>query len=205
VVLLHTCAGIADHEEYWAVQLVTWGYVVLVVDSLTPRGRKYICDGRGDSVSPWDRALDAFGAKKYLSNLPFVDPDRIAVVGASHGGVALLEIIKQSTSESVAISPFRAAVAFYPLCGEPESLNAPTLVMIGGKHNWTPAEQCVQYLQKLEQPHEMTLKVFPDAHHLLDHPGIDTEELGFIIRSNSEAAKQAMQMTREFLSEQLWS
>ena len=203
VVLLHTCSGITDHEEYWTAQLVSWGYVVLVVDSLTPRGQKYICDGRVGSVSPWNRALDAFGAKKYLSNLPFVDPNRIAVVGASHGGMAVLEIIKQSTSENIPISPFRAAVAFYPLCGEPELLNTPTLVMIGGADKWTPAEQCIQYLQKLEQPHEMTLRVFPDAHHLFDHPGIDTEELGFIIRSNVDAAQQAIQMTREFLSEQL--
>ena len=39
------------------------------------------------------------------------------------------------------------------------------------------------------------------AHHIFDHPGIDTEEIGLIIRSDPEAAAQAIRMTREFLIE----
>ena len=47
-------------------------------------------------------------------------------------------------------------------------------------------------------PHEMTVKVFPDPRHVFDHPGIDIVELGYIVRSDPEAAAQAIQMTREF-------
>ncbi|MGI9317618.1 MAG: dienelactone hydrolase family protein [bacterium] len=53
MVLLHTCAGISEHEASWAETLVGWGYVVLTVDSLTPRGVNYICDGRPGSMAPW--------------------------------------------------------------------------------------------------------------------------------------------------------
>ena len=49
----------------------------------------------------------------------------------------------------------------------------------------------------------MTLKVFDGAHHGFDHPGIDIVEFGNIVRSDPEAAAQAIQMTREFLSERL--
>jgi hypothetical protein len=49
VVLLHTCAGISKHEGFWVTRLVAQGYVVLTVDSLTPRGMSYICDGRPSS------------------------------------------------------------------------------------------------------------------------------------------------------------
>ena len=203
VVVLHTCAGISEHEEAWHRRLASWGYVVLTVDSLSPRNQKYICDGRAGSVSPWNRALDAYGAKKYLSALSFVDPTRIAVIGMSHGGMTILEIIKKSTVVDQSINPFSAAIAFYPLCGEPEPINTPTLVLIGGMDTWTPAIQCVQYLDKLKPPHEMTLKVFPDAHHLFDHPQIDTEELGKILRSDPEANTQATELTREFLSKWL--
>jgi len=38
IVLLHTCAGLSKHEEMWSKRLVSWGYVVLSVDSFSPRG-----------------------------------------------------------------------------------------------------------------------------------------------------------------------
>jgi dienelactone hydrolase len=124
-------------------------------------------------------------------------------MGMSHGAMTILEVIKRSTSVGLAMEPFRAAVALYPLCGVPEPIITPTLVLIGGADNWTPADQCVQYLEELQTPHEMTLKVFPDAYHVFDHPGIDIVELGHIVRSDPEAAAQAIRMTREFLNDQL--
>ena len=203
VVLLHTCAGISEHEEAWANMLVDWGYVVLTVDSLKPRELEYICDGRSGSTAPWARALDAFGAKQYLSNREFVDPKRLAVMGMSHGGMSILEVIKQSTAEGLKTRPFGAAVALYPLCGEPETINTPTLVAIGGKDSWTPAEQCVQYLEKLPSPNELTLKVFPDAYHLFDHPDIDVVELGYTLRTDPDAAARVYRLVREFLDQWL--
>ena len=206
IVLLHTCAGISEHEEMWSKRLVSWGYIVLSVDSFKPRGFEYICDGRvggGALTTPWRRALDAYGAKRYLSSRSFVEPDRIAVMGMSHGGMAVLETIKQSTSEGLAMQPFQAAVAFYPLCSEPEPINTPTLILIGSEDRWTPAELCIQYVEKLKPQQEITLGMFDNAHHAFDHPGIDTIDLGYIIRSNQKAANQANQMTREFLAKWL--
>jgi len=203
IVLLHTCFGISEHEEMWSKRLVSWGYVVLSVDSLKPRGKEHICDGRvGNYVGPWARALDAYGAKKYLSTRSFVDPARIAVMGMSHGGMTVLETIKQSTSEGLAMQPFQAAIAFYPLCSVPEPINTPTLILSGSEDSWTPAVLCEQYVEKLQPRHEITLRVFAGAHHLFDHPGID-KDTGHIVRSNPEAAAQASQMSREFLEERL--
>jgi dienelactone hydrolase len=183
IVLLHTCNGLSEHEEMWSKRLVDWGYVVLSVDSFTARGLDYTCDGRvGHYVGPWARALDAYGAKQYLSTRSFVDSARIAVMGMSHGGNTVLETIKQSISEGLAMKPFHAAIAYYPHCGKPESINAPTLILT---------------------QNEISLKVFADAYHAFDHPGIDIVELGYIVRSNPEAAAEARQITREFLDEWL--
>jgi dienelactone hydrolase len=206
VVLLHTCAGISEHEEMWSERLASWGYVVLSVDSFTPRGFDYVCDGRsggGATTTPWHRALDAYGAKQYLSTLAFVDPDHIAVMGLSHGGMTVLETIKQSTSKGLTMKPFQAAIAFYPLCSTPEPINTPTLILSGSEDSWTPAELCAEYVEKLQPQHEVTLQVFTGAYHAFDHPGIDTIDAGYIIRSNPQAAARASQMAREFLQEWL--
>ena len=203
VVLLHSCAGISNHEGSWASRLVEWGYVVLTVDSLKPRGIEYICDGRTGTIAPWNRALDAYGAKDFLSAQSYVIPDRIAAIGFSHGAMTVLEIVKQSTLVDQPLTPFRAAIAYYPLCGQPESQNTPVLVLIGSDDTWTPAIQCEQYLEGLDRPHSMTVHTFPGAHHLFDHPDIDIKELGHTLRSDPAAAEQAFRMTRDFLDDHL--
>lgn len=120
-----------------------------------------------------------------------------------HGGYTVLLVIKQSTSAELGMKPFRAAVALYPICGEPEPINTPTLVLIGGEDTWTPATECILHIDRLQSPHEMRLQVLPSAYHVFDHPGIDTVELGHIVRFDPEAAARAIQITREFLNERL--
>lgn len=206
VVLMHSCAGISGHEESWSKKLVEWGYVVLTVDSFNPRGFDYICDGRpGTLVTPWQRALDAYGARSYLETLDYVDAKRVAVMGMSHGGMTVMEAIKLSLTDGGEMEPFQAAIAFYPLCSEPEPVNTPTLVMVGSADSWTPATLCEEYLVKSPSPRLLTLRVFDGAYHLFDHPGIDEVELGFVIRSDPEAAAEADTLAQGFLKEHLQS
>lgn len=203
IVLLHTCAGISEHERYWSDLLVSWGYVVLTVDSLGPRGVEYICDGRPGTVSPWQRALDAYGAKQYLSGQAFVDTRRIGVLGMSHGGMTILHMVKQSINTGLGIEPFEVAVAFYPYCGEPEPVSTPLLILVGSEDIQTPAQLCREYVDRLQPGHPVSLQVFTGAHHLFDHPGIDLVELGYILRSDPEAGARARELTRAFLRERL--
>jgi dienelactone hydrolase len=56
---------------------------------------------------------DALDALSYLSKLPFVDPKRIAVVGASAGGIVALELASTHDVNFFAVSDevnFKAAV-----------------------------------------------------------------------------------------------
>ena len=211
VVLMHGCNGIWKWDEVWTNRLVAWGYVVLGVDSLEPRGNPNTCI-RPFAVSPESRSLDAYGAKMYLSTLPFVDSMRVAIMGMSHGGWSLLHAIKESTSGSLQREPFRAAVALYPYCGETEKIvDLPTLILIGENDEWTPANRCVQYVNTLQSPHETTLKVFPGAHHVFDLEGVDSQAKSVIdgqlkdriYRYDPQAAEKAIQMIHEFLKKWL--
>ena len=99
------------------------GLCRLDMDSFTPRGMTYICDGREISTAtPWTRALDAYGARRYLSTRQFVDTARVAVMGMSHGGAAVLHTIERATSAGLQTEPFQAAIAMYPLCRELKSV-----------------------------------------------------------------------------------
>jgi dienelactone hydrolase len=55
----------SEFEEMWSDRLVTWGYVVLTVDSFTPRGFENNC--KEEMVTPWTRALDAYDASTDLT------------------------------------------------------------------------------------------------------------------------------------------
>src|SRR5207244_6494030 len=56
---------------------------------------------------------------RHLKGLPFVDGDRVVLMGWSHGGWTTLEAIASRRYRS---SPdqFRAAIAFYPWCRSEE-------------------------------------------------------------------------------------
>ena len=204
VILLHGCAGVEIWNSMWSERLAASGYAVLSVDSFTPRGLTYICDGReAETASPWARALDAFGARAYLSSLDAIDPSRIAVMGMSHGGASVLEAIQQATPAGASTDPFRAAIAFYPLCNPMRQVVTPALILIGDQDRWVSSDWCAKYVDALPEPHDVTLEVFQGAHHLFDVEGLDTEELGFTLRYHPDAARKANEMIRSFLTEHL--
>jgi dienelactone hydrolase len=89
VVLLHGCDGNWEQlDQRWGKRIASWGFVTLTVDSFGPRGIKTNCGSAPDGL-----ALDAFRALNFLVREPFVDPDRVAVVGfAQVGGLVLTSV-----------------------------------------------------------------------------------------------------------------
>ena len=118
VVVLHGCNGMFRHSAVIADRLSSWGYVTLAVDSLGPRviGIANRC-GRGLP----DQAFDAYAALRYLSQLDFVDPARVAVFGQSMGGETALHAVDHHPAAQFFAEGFRAAIAYYPYCDIPAS------------------------------------------------------------------------------------
>src|SRR6266851_4500871 len=127
VVVLHGCIGITGHFTGIADRLSSWGYVALAVDSLGPRGISSRC-----GVGSLDQAFDSYAALRHLSQLDFVDPARVAVLGNSMGGFAVLYAVNRDLAAQYFRDRFRAAIAYYPGCDIPVStMTAPTLILIG--------------------------------------------------------------------------
>jgi dienelactone hydrolase len=153
VVVLHGCIGITGHFTGIADRLSSWGYVALAVDSLGPRGISSRCSSGGI-----EQAFDAYAALRYLSQLDFVDPARVAVLGESLGGYAALYAVERDMAARDFAERFRAAIVYYPDCGFPAaSMTAPTLILIGEADEASPVERC----------REMVANARPDARRSL--------------------------------------
>ncbi len=189
VVFLHGCGGlissrgaIQTREADWAPRLVALGYVVLMVDSFTPRGVQRMCSPATFSDSIYRaRPRDAYGALRYLQAQEFVRPDRVALMGWSQGGGAVLLSIRAASLGRPASMPapdFRAAVAFYPAtCRErahrtPWTSAIPLLILVGAEDNWTPAGPCRALADgATRRGSHVEMRVYPGAYHDFDWPG----------------------------------
>jgi dienelactone hydrolase len=203
VVVLHECGGISSHSAGIADRLGSEGYVAPAVDSLGPRGVASRCDSIG---SP-EQAFDAYSARRYLAQQGFVDAARIAVLGQSMGGNAVLYAVDRDMAAQYFTERFQAAIAYYPAFLLPKvSLTAPTLILTGESDDWTPAERCremVAHAQSDSAP--IKLHIYPDAHHAFDvaalRPG--RRAFGHLVEYNEPAAKDAAEKTRAFLAAHL--
>lgn len=207
VVLLHSCNGDWRRlDERWGKRIASWGYVTLTVDSLGSRGLKS-CEGR-----PWDdQASDAYRALKFLVRDPFVDPDRVAVLGFANGGRIALMSVEHGYLEQASPTKFRAAVAFYPRClGFKGDMTVPALILIGELDDWALAKECRNMVEgrddwgisrQKDKGVPIKLIVFPGAYHAFDAPNLDIPILlkGHHLEFNQSATDQAIEALHDFL------
>ena len=174
VVLMHGCSGIDPEvkkgNDAHVRHLLSEGFVTLILDSFGPRRLQDVVCNEGDEM--WAayryRQHDAVAALRYLRSQPFVDEDNIFVMGQSHGGGVVLRLAKNRNFPVG--DRFRAAVAYYPWCGNlRERLHTPVLVLIGEDDDWTPAPNCIEGKRHAHgAPFE--LQVYENAHHSFDLP-----------------------------------
>jgi dienelactone hydrolase len=156
------------------------------------------------------READALGALVYLSNLNFIDPKRIAVFGSSQGGIVALRLASTHDVKLFAISDelkFKAAVAYYPLCGvASQQLTIPTIILIGELDDWTPADNCELWMKwRAGKGAPVKLRVYPGAYHAFDFPtfGDGRRSFGHWLKYDADAAQRSELEARDFLATEL--
>lgn len=209
VVLLHGATGIWDWDDLWAERLQGWGYVVLNVDSFTPRGLYRHNLGAGTTetglrrrfVGAFPRALDALGAADYLAKQPFVAGESIAVMGASQGGLAAMQALAKDNPRNQ--GQFKAGIALYAPCDRLAGVTAPLLVLQGAKDQWVSLDRCEQNFGPLLTEGLLELVVYPDAYHQFDFDGPDREMAGRPLRYNATATADAAGRIKSLLEDTL--
>lgn len=228
VVMMHGCGGayassgaLSSRHQMWGEYLAGLGYAALMLDSFTSRGLREICTTRvaERTIKEADRVGDAYAALGFLSARLAIEPDRIGVLGWSHGGGAVLSVIARKPA---AAAPFKAAVSFYPGCraraARADSFHpyAPTLIVIGEADDWTPAAPCKVLAQAVAARGEpLTIVTYPDTHHGFDTPTLKALRVrkevpnganpgqGVTVAPNAEAREDAKARVQAFFAAHL--
>ena len=189
VVALHGCGGLyatagarkgqlnARHQAM-ADLLVEQGYNVVFPDSLTPRREASLCAqpiGSRD-INQRERRADALGTLAWVAQQPWADSGRVAVLGWSHGGSAVLSATDGSNKivKNQAFT-FKTAIAFYPGCAESRKNdyrpNTPLTLFLGADDDWTPPIPCAELARQLQADKlPVELNVYEGAVHDFDNP-----------------------------------
>jgi dienelactone hydrolase len=175
VVLAHGCNGNRNVERAWGPVLRGWGYATFVLDSFRGRGIAEVCTDSA-RLTPAQRIPDAYGALRLLAANRNIDPNRIALMGFSHGGALTMLASTAWAKETYAPAgqpAFRAFFPFYPNCNaefpERERVSAPLRIHAGELDNWTPAAPCAALAKALKASgQDVEISVYPGAHHAFD-------------------------------------
>ncbi|MBM4348411.1 MAG: hypothetical protein FJ106_00730 [Deltaproteobacteria bacterium] len=180
-----------------AEQLRGLGFVVVWADFLGRRNLKSCMEG---GITPEEAGWDAVAAASWLRTQPYVDPKRIAAMGWSYGGGAVLSALGGHSADQFI---FNRVILYYPACSGvgPWSNPIPVLVLRGGSDNVAPPSLCESAFGT--SPGKANLKIidYPGAYHIFDWPDLPPKmEYPFgTVGYHPQAAAAAWEEVKRFL------
>ena len=211
VILIPACDRfVNDADQDWGASLSSWGYVALTLDVFTAH------DVAGHSTclhlaSP-ELADDIYRGLNLLVERKLVDPQRVFALGFGRGGSLVFAAVGRGGIEQRARHKFRAAIAFYPPCGDTKGVfTAPTLVVMGARdvkleacRKMAEGEDDMGISRQRGEGASIRLVVLPDAHSGFDLPEFQkpADVLGVHVEYSKVAAEQSKEVLRQFLQSQ---
>jgi len=185
VIALHGCGGLGGHSEPvlpryrdWAEQMLKAGNAVLWPDSYGSRELGPQCRVKEvRAKARRERVADIVAARSWLIKQPWVEPNRISLIGWANGASALLWAVRPQALGRDSGPDYRAAVAFYPDCrisaGLGWSTRVPTLVLIGAKDDVSSPLACRQMVDGAHGRSALArIVVYPGAYHDFDRTNL---------------------------------
>lgn len=170
VVLLHSSGGLQDARDgHYGKVFSEAGFLVLAVDSFTPRGIIRTTDNQSQAGSI-QMAKDALDARKFLQS-KYGGLKKFVVMGFSKGGLAAL-FTADKTFFPNEDQRFDAHIAFYPSCAfraKNPKPNGPIHMFIGEKDDFSGVTPCVEWGEAYAMKGgSFEYKTYKDAHHTFD-------------------------------------
>ena len=117
--------------------------------------------------------LDAYKAFEKLAKHPNIDEEKVSITGWSLGGAVTLFSAWKPVKEAITSDlKFASHLAFYPPCffdlENTEFTDSPIHILIGELDNWTPADPCRNFVNKISNKSNVDLTIYTNSHHSFD-------------------------------------
>jgi len=175
VIFVPGTGGLYTGADEWARALNSWGIGVFMLDHLSGRG---IAPNSPEDLmhSSLARIVDVYHALPRLLKDPRIDPERIAIMGYSYGGLVTLLSSQERfrTRYGLPNVQFAAYIALYANCflrlrDDVKVAARPIRLFHGAGDDWCPVEQCRALVADMKKAGaDVTLTEYPGASHAYD-------------------------------------
>ena len=173
LLFVHGSGGPLPHHEIWLSWFRSLGMATAQADHFEPRGKASAVGGH-IRLTGAAMAVDALNILNALATHPRIDPDRIAIMGASKGGGVTLYTAWKPLQQAIAPDhTFAAHIALYPTCvrfEKPDMTGSPIIVIVGALDEWTGFRDCERSVADLRASGfaDVGFHLLPGATHGFD-------------------------------------
>jgi dienelactone hydrolase len=201
IVMFPNVGGWPDTPRHWRERFNAWDYVTLEVGA----------ENEAPNIDePANEVLDAIGALKYLQEIPYVDSNRVAVMGWDLGAETALWAIDALGWAGKHKDRFVAAVAIYPPCDliSADQFFSPALIISAELDDLARPSGCARLVKSVPLDLNVPiLKIIPGAYHWFDmpHRPAITYDMNYsqswdmTYEYNAKATETAVNYVRSFL------
>ena len=179
VILIHGSGGFEVNADVWIRQFASSGISTFALDSFSGRGIGSTVTDQSQ-LGRLNMILDLYRSLPVLAAHPWIDPNRIAVMGFSRGGqAALYATLKrfQKMWNPSGIDP-AAYIALYPQCNatyisDTEVTGHPIRIFHGISDDYVEIAPCRAYFERLKLAgSDVQMTEYPDTWHAFDYPSL---------------------------------
>jgi dienelactone hydrolase len=217
VIAFHGCGGMDLGAIEWAEYLSSRGYATILVNSLKPRdlNREQVCSGK--KLWGSERAGDVLVSLFDIREMPFVDQNRLFLLGWSHGAWAIMDLLAMDPPSTLPTNLNRSTehplggvkgiVLFYPFCEFPAkarntgwNYDIPVLMLLAENDEGTV--DCLK-ISSILTTNNLPVKtnIYPNTDHAFDMKEEDLAGTG--LQRSPEAIADARMQVGKFMDDLL--